>query len=154
MSPSETIGSSQTSTSRPRGFFDEGTRKAYAKSVKTVATAGSALIEARAGAGTGGFLMLPDEADDIADPASRLLARHMPVEGTGRISDLGDVVALVVAAFGYLMAGLGRRTAALLGVGAEQGPADEPPTGPAQPEPTTVPVAPPWPTPARPPAVG
>jgi hypothetical protein len=150
-SATATDGSSPTST-RPKGFLDHGTRKAYEKSAKIVATAASALIETRAGAGTGGFLMLPVEAQDIAEPASRLLARHAPQPGTGKITDLGDLVELVVAAFGYFMNGLGRRTALLTGGGPAipDQPTETPVDGPTV-EASTIPS---WPGPQRPPEVG
>jgi hypothetical protein len=106
-------GPSPESTKRP-GLLDEGVRRAYEKTAKTVAKAASALIEGRLGGGTGGFLMEQNEAQDIAEPASRLAARHAPMPGgSSKATDLSDVVELVVAVFGYLMNGLTRRTSVL-----------------------------------------
>lgn len=126
--------------------------------MKTVATAGSALIEARSGQGTGAFLMPPDEAADIAAPASRLLARHAPMPGgAGKVSDLSDAVELVVAVVGYLVNGLARRVAAFaahqaatpgLDRGENKPDANYPP---ADPPPAAMPA---WPSIARPPTVG
>lgn len=121
--------------------------------MRTVAAAASPLVEARAGAGTGAFLMGPEstEAGDIAQPASRLMARHIPLPGgTGAASDLGDIVALAVAVFGYLMGGLARKAAAFAGAaGGLQAP--DPYNPPALVDDTPPPApAPAWPAPQRP----
>jgi len=126
-----TGGPSRGSTS---GILDAGVRKAYEKTAHTIAKAASALIEARAGAGTGAFLMLDNEATDIAEPASRILARHAPMPGGSKATDLADVVELIVAAVGYGMNGLTRRAYAsgteTIGNPSDQGepnPPEEPP---------------------------
>jgi hypothetical protein len=146
-------GPSPGSTSHPPGWLDGGLRKAYEKSAKTVARAAGALIDMRAGSGTGGFLMQPSEAQDIAEPASRLLARHTPAAGTGRITDVGDVVELIVATFGYLMNGLTRRQAGLVAPDTtaanwvEPTPTEPEPAAPGAPTPA-------WPTGNLPPMIG
>jgi hypothetical protein len=118
MPETPTDSPSPGSTKRAPGLLDDGIRRAYEKTAKTVATAASALVDARAGAGTGAFLMAEDEAADIARPASRILARHAPMPGgAGKATDLADAVDLVVAVFGYLLSGLARRTAAFAGAG-------------------------------------
>lgn len=143
-----TGSSSPGSTKRPPKILDAGIRKGYEKTAKTVATAASAIIDARLGAGTGAFIMHEDEARDIAEPASRLAARHAPIPGgAGQATDLADGVELIVAVFGYVMAALSRRAQAFHGgqlvaaepdYGYDDQPEDAPPPAPT----------PAWPMPA------
>lgn len=152
-------GPSPAST-KPPGWLDQGLRKGYEKSLKTVATAASALVDARAGAGTGGFLMRPTEAQDIAEPASRLLARHTPNVATGKVTDVSDVVELIVATFGYLMASISRRAASLAGIESLNRaayPENPPESGirnPDEPRDNVPAPMPAWPSPPPPPLIG
>lgn len=155
-------GQSPGSTGRPPRILDEGIRKAYEKTAKTVALAASGMLEVRFGQGTGAMLMtardaenvpIPitpdDEAGDIAAPAARILARHAPMPGgSGVASDLADAVELVVAVAGYAMNALARRAAVLgamiRGDGATPGGPDEssPPPTAAPPSSSVWPPAP------------
>lgn len=154
--PQPTESGPSPASTKPPGWLDQGIRKGYEKSLKTVATAASALVDARAGAGTGGFLMRPNEAQDIAEPASRLLARHTPAVATGKVTDVSDAVELIVATFGYLMASIARRATQLAGIGQETATFDpaayqeaQKPKAPAEPAPMPA-----WPSPPPSPLIG
>lgn len=100
---------------QPRGLLNLGIKTGYQKTIKKLAQAASGILEARAGAGTGALLMLDDEAQDVAEPAARLLARHAPLPGgTGPATDLSDIIELVVALGGYVINGIARRTSILV----------------------------------------
>jgi hypothetical protein len=128
-------------TERTRNPLAAGVKTAYRKTVKTICQAGSGILEARAGLGTGALLMTDEEAGDIADPAARLLARHAPVSDAGPVTDLADVVALIVGVAGYGLAAFTRRaqTLAALSAGAFTGNPPPEPAAAAQPEPTPIP---------------
>jgi hypothetical protein len=112
---STTTTSSPASTEGKRArLIDPNTRRAVAKIVGTIARAVSGIVDQRVTGGAGAFIMRPDEADSIAAPASRLIARRAPAlpGGPGGATDAADVVELVAAVFGYVMAAAGRATGA------------------------------------------
>jgi len=108
---------SPASTKPPRPLrLDAGVRKGYEQTAKQVAKAASTVIDTQLGAQTGAFLIADDEAQNIAEPASRLAARHIPLPGGGgQATDLADAVELIVAVFGYVMNSLHRRQLAFAG---------------------------------------
>lgn len=150
----ETGGSSRASTDGPvPRLIDANTRRAYAQIIRTVASAVSGLVSARLSPEDGAFLMHPDEADAIAAPASRILARRAPLPtGAGGATDAADVVEMVTAFIGYALASVGRRAAA----GYDDAPDVPQDTGPApvDPGPAVAAPAPSWPSPPPAPPVG
>jgi hypothetical protein len=106
--------SSPGSTDRPHpvgALIDAGSREAYAQMVTIGATAVSGVVDMRAGAGTGAFVMREDEAAEIAGPASRILARRFPMGGSGA-SEASDVFGVIMGVAGWIMGSMRRRAEA------------------------------------------
>lgn len=105
--------SSQGSTSKRARLIDPNARRAYAAVVSTVAKVVAGLADARVTRGSGAFLMTDEEAESIAAPASRILARRAPLPtGPGGATDAADVVELVTAFIGYAINAAGRAAGA------------------------------------------
>jgi hypothetical protein len=96
--------------------LDPSTRKIYAKAVEEGAVIASGLLNSRLDPDGKAFVMREQEAQGIAAPASRLLARHVPLSAAvaGQATDLSDIIELVTATVGYVMSAMRRRTGALV----------------------------------------
>lgn len=88
-------------------------RALYEKTVFQGSLIASGLVNSRMDPDGGAFVMTQDEAESVAVPTSRLLARHVPMGAgvTGAATDLSDVVELLGAVVGYVMAAFARKTA-------------------------------------------
>lgn len=136
--------------------IDPTARKLYAQAVEKGALIASGLVNTRMDPDGDAFVMRKAEREDVAAPASRLLARHVPLPGSAlsEATDLSDLIELIVAVAGYAFAAFSRRAAGMVdGTGMPDGTEGDVSDWRDQDEPAAGPM-PAWPMPNMPPMVG